>query len=111
MHVFGCICTIIESQGREKCPPRPCSIVDPAEPREAGTLRSARTRPGDELAIRATRAAADCAARQTRWVLAATILASVIAYTDESVVNVALPAIARGLATSVAVVQWVVNAY
>jgi EmrB/QacA subfamily drug resistance transporter len=74
-------------------------------------LVSARTRPCDEQAIRATRGAADCAAQQKRWVLAATILASVIAYTDESVVNVALPAIARGFATSVAVVQWVVNAY
>lgn len=70
-----------------------------------------KARPCAELAIRATRGAADCAAQQKRWVLAATILASVIAYTDESVVNVALPAIARGLATSVAVVQWVVNAY
>jgi EmrB/QacA subfamily drug resistance transporter len=74
-------------------------------------LINPKARPCDEQAIRATRGAADCAAQQKRWVLAATILASVIAYTDESVVNVALPAIARGLASSVAVVQWVVNAY
>ena len=70
-----------------------------------------KARPCDEAAIRATPAAADCLAAQKRWVLAATILASVIAYIDESVVNVALPAIATGLATSVAVVQWVINAY
>jgi MFS family permease len=43
--------------------------------------------------------------------LAAAILASVIAYVDESVVNVALPAIAKDLASSVAVIQWVINAY
>jgi MFS family permease len=43
--------------------------------------------------------------------LAAAILASVIAYIDESVVNVALPVIAKDLATSVAVIQWVINAY
>jgi MFS family permease len=43
--------------------------------------------------------------------LVATILASVIAYIDESVVNVALPVISKDLATSVAVIQWVINAY
>ena len=49
--------------------------------------------------------------RQRRWVLVATILASVIAYIDESVVNVALPAIARDLAAPVTTIQWVINAY
>jgi EmrB/QacA subfamily drug resistance transporter len=49
--------------------------------------------------------------RQQRWVLAATILASTIAYVDESVVNVALPAIGRDLAASPASLQWVINAY
>jgi MFS family permease len=43
--------------------------------------------------------------------LAATILASVIAYIDESVVNVALPAIAKDLAAAVTTIQWVINAY
>jgi EmrB/QacA subfamily drug resistance transporter len=44
-------------------------------------------------------------------VLVATILASSIAYIDESVVNVALPAIETDLQTSVTVIQWLVNAY
>lgn len=70
-----------------------------------------RARPCDEQAIRSTRGTADRTARERRWVLVAAILASVIAYIDESVVNVALPAIAENLATSVAVVQWVINAY
>jgi MFS family permease len=43
--------------------------------------------------------------------LVATIFASVIAYIDESVVNIALPAIAKDLAVSVAAMQWVINAY
>jgi EmrB/QacA subfamily drug resistance transporter len=44
-------------------------------------------------------------------VLIATILASVISYIDESVVNIALPAIAKDLAVQVAAIQWVINAY
>src|SRR5215467_8735756 len=55
--------------------------------------------------------AAPIVPRERRWVLAAAILASVIAYIDESVVNVALPVIAKDLASSVAVIQWVMNAY
>jgi EmrB/QacA subfamily drug resistance transporter len=44
-------------------------------------------------------------------VLVATILASSIAYIDESVVNVALPTIEIDLATTAVVIQWIVNAY
>lgn len=44
-------------------------------------------------------------------VLAATILASSLAFIDGSVVNVALPAIGRDLAGAAADLQWVVNAY
>jgi EmrB/QacA subfamily drug resistance transporter len=44
-------------------------------------------------------------------VLVATIMGSTIAFIDESVVNVALPAIEKELGASVAVVQWVVNSY
>ncbi|MGI4878961.1 MAG: MFS transporter [Janthinobacterium lividum] len=44
-------------------------------------------------------------------ILAATILASSLAFIDGSVVNVALPAIGRDLAGAAADLQWVVNAY
>nr|WP_295659458.1 MFS transporter [Polymorphobacter sp.] len=44
-------------------------------------------------------------------VLAATILASSLAFVDGSVVNVALPAIGRDLAGAAPDLQWVVNAY
>ena len=70
-----------------------------------------KARPCGEAAIRATRAAGNCAAGAKPWVLLATVLASSIAYVDESVVNVALPAIETGLAASVVVIQWLVNAY
>lgn len=46
-----------------------------------------------------------------RWVVAATILGSGVAFLDGSVVNVALPAIARELGGGLAVQQWVVDGY
>ena len=73
-------------------------------------MTAIRTRPCEAEAIRAARGAT-CTVRQQRWVLAATILASTIAYVDESVVNVALPAIGRDLSASPAALQWVINAY
>jgi len=45
------------------------------------------------------------------WTLAATILASSLAFVDGSVTNVALPAIRQDLAASAAQLQWVVNAF
>jgi MFS family permease len=68
-------------------------------------------RPCDEAAIESTPAPGDCAPSVKPWVLAVTILASSIAYIDESVVNVALPAIEIDLKTSGEIIQWLVNAY
>lgn len=45
------------------------------------------------------------------WVLAVAVLGSVLAYIDESVVNVALPAMEADLRTTLAAMQWVINAY
>ncbi|HYM33203.1 MAG TPA: MFS transporter [Candidatus Cybelea sp.] len=67
--------------------------------------------PCDEAAIRSVRAAAECSSREKFWVLVVTVLASSIAYIDESVVNIALPAIETDLRAPVAVIQWLVNAY
>ena len=69
-----------------------------------------KARPCDEGTIRST-VSSPCSAVQKRWVLIATILGSTIAFIDGSVVNVALPAIEKELGASLAVVQWVVNAY
>lgn len=53
----------------------------------------------------------DGAAAGSRWVLPATILGSSLSFIDGSVVNVALPAIGRGLGAGLATMQWVVNGY
>lgn len=61
-------------------------------------------------------AVAQCAdpaptASHQRLVLISTILASSLAFVDGSVVNVALPAIARSLGADAGRLQWVINAY
>ena len=45
------------------------------------------------------------------WILAATIIASSMAFIDMTVVNVALPVLQRGLGATFAEPQWVVEAY
>ena len=55
-------------------------------------------------------AAASTGASRT-WILAATILASSMAFIDSSVVTIALPAMQRGLGATLADMQWVSNAY
>lgn len=54
---------------------------------------------------------AEGAASTRRWVLAATIVGSAMAFIDGSVVNVALPALQAEFHASVADLQWVVEAY
>lgn len=67
--------------------------------------------PCDEATIRSKVATAPCSKSAGRWVLAATILGSSMAFIDGTVVNVALPALQKGLGATVADVQWVVEAY
>jgi EmrB/QacA subfamily drug resistance transporter len=67
--------------------------------------------PCDENVIRSANAQAPCSAAAKNWVLAATILASSIAFVDSTVVNVALPALQGGLHATVVDVQWVVESY
>src|SRR5437868_4518061 len=74
-------------------------------------MLNAKARPCDEAAIRSTPSIGGCTEAAKPWVLAVTIMASTMAYIDESVVNVALPTIEAELKTSAAVVQWLVNAY
>ena len=68
------------------------------------------SRPCKELTIRATRTVPACAARK-EWVLAAAVLGTAMSYIDESVVNVALPGIETSLNSTLAGMQWVLNAY
>src|SRR6187401_1336579 len=65
----------------------------------------------DENIIRFGAPAAPCSKIRGRWILAATILASSMAFIDGTVVNVALPALQQSLNATVVDVQWVVEAY
>lgn len=65
----------------------------------------------DGAVIRATPCASPCAPNTLPWVLAATILASSMAFIDGTVVNVALPALQREFNASLVDVQWVIEAY
>src|SRR5438876_2921791 len=67
--------------------------------------------PCDEALIHAGAGVAPCAKSAARWILAATILGSSMAFIDGTVVNVALPALQRSLNATVVDVQWVVEAY
>jgi EmrB/QacA subfamily drug resistance transporter len=65
----------------------------------------------DENVIRSGAAAAPCSKTSGRWILAATILASSMAFIDGTVVNVALPALQTNLNATAADVQWVIESY
>lgn len=65
----------------------------------------------DENVIRSGAAAAPCSKISGRWILAATILASSMAFIDGTVVNVALPALQTNLNATAADVQWVIESY
>jgi len=67
--------------------------------------------PCDEGVILSGKTAAPCTKNQARWILAATILASSMAFIDGTVVNVALPALQKNLQATAIGVQWVVEAY
>jgi MFS family permease len=67
--------------------------------------------PCEDGVIRATAPAPRISAARRRGTLAATILGSSLALIDGSVVNVALPAMQRGLNADAAATQWMVNAY
>ena len=57
------------------------------------------------------KSALSCTEKQSRWILAATIIASSMAFIDGTVVNVALPALQKNLQATAIGVQWVVEAY
>ena len=67
--------------------------------------------PCDENVVRAAPPGSASTAARGRWVLAATILASSMAFIDGTVVNVALPALQVSLNATALDLQWVVEAY
>ncbi|HEX3587648.1 MAG TPA: MFS transporter, partial [Candidatus Angelobacter sp.] len=58
-----------------------------------------------------TEQASSSAGARNKWVLAAAILGSSLAFIDGTVVNVALPSIQHALNTTVSGAQWVVESY
>ncbi|NYH16634.1 MFS transporter [Paraburkholderia bryophila] len=83
----------------------------PALERRPSSTLPAQASPCDALTIRAQSLSAGSPCRRKKLALAATILGSSMAFIDGSVVNVALPSIQTELGTSVAAIQWVVDAY
>ena len=67
--------------------------------------------PCNEALIRAGRAAAPCSRAAGRWILAATILGSSMAFIDGSVANLALPALQAEFNATIMDLQWVIEAY
>jgi EmrB/QacA subfamily drug resistance transporter len=67
--------------------------------------------PCDENVIRSAPERSTSAKASGRWILAATILASAMAFIDGTVVNVALPALQTNLNATAVDVQWVIEAY
>jgi EmrB/QacA subfamily drug resistance transporter len=67
--------------------------------------------PCDETATQSAGAEVPCRAEARAWILAATILASSMAFIDSTVVNVALPALQASFHATVVDVQWVVESY
>src|SRR5256885_5629900 len=67
--------------------------------------------PCDENVIRSRPAGVPCSKTSGRWILAATILASSMAFIDGTVVNVALPALQSSLNATAVDLQWLIEAY
>src|SRR5436190_4539362 len=67
--------------------------------------------PCDESIIRSRPATTPCRKSVGHWTLAATIIASSMAFIDGTVVNVALPALQTKLNATIVDVQWVIEAY
>src|SRR3712207_9163744 len=67
--------------------------------------------PCDEGVILSRKAKSPCTPNAAPWILAATILASSMAFIDETALPVALPAIQSSLGATAVDAQWVVAAY
>jgi EmrB/QacA subfamily drug resistance transporter len=67
--------------------------------------------PCDEILIRSLGSDAPCVAAAQPWILAATILATSMAFIDGTVVNVAIPTLQTAFHATVVDAQWVVESY
>jgi EmrB/QacA subfamily drug resistance transporter len=67
--------------------------------------------PCDEVSIRSGAQGSRCAAKSGKWILAATILGSSMAFIDGTIVNVAAAKFQSAFQASVVDVQWVIESY
>ena len=67
--------------------------------------------PCEDALVQAAPDHAPCTAATRRWVLAASVTGSSMAFIDGTVVNVALPVLQTELSASVAGLQWIVESY
>jgi hypothetical protein len=67
--------------------------------------------PCDESVIRSGRPGSPCARKSGPWILAATILASSMAFIDSTIVNVATPRLQSSFHVTGIEVQWVIESY
>ena len=67
--------------------------------------------PCDDAVVQSAPHTEPCTAARGRWVLAATIVGSSMAFVDGTVVNVALPTLQQELDADAAGVQWIVESY
>src|SRR5476651_726646 len=67
--------------------------------------------PCEEGIVRSTPAAAVCTRRAAPWILAAMVIASSMAFINNTVVNVALPALQKDLGAGIVDAQWIVESY
>jgi hypothetical protein len=67
--------------------------------------------PCDEAVILSGPESRDCGSAAGRWILAATVLGSSMAFIDGTVVNVALPVLQENLQATATQVQWVVQGF
>src|SRR6201981_1734914 len=74
-------------------------------------MSSVNSFPCDKAIVTAAPDASPCEGGKQPWILAATILASSMAFIDGTVVNVALPALQTSLSANLADGQWIVEAY
>lgn len=82
-----------------------------AIPVRSGCIIGDMKSPCDEGVIQSAGAGVPCSKHVGRWILAATILGSSMAFIDSTVVNIALPALETTLHATIVGVQWVVESY
>ncbi len=88
------------------------AVVAPSSPAgERSALTSFTKLPCDEAAVLAAPASAARAPAAAPWILAATVLASSMAFLDGTVVNIALPTLQREFDATVFDAQWVIESF